>query len=139
MKKFKLFLSLFLLTVSSNIFAQSKTGQVYLIRSTGFEGSAVNHSFYLDDVLICKLKNQSYSIQDVPVGDHKISVVSGGLSNGKKSTPIVITVVEGKPNFVEVVSTKKEEYSNQITAVEILKNSADPILSKAKQITNCLH
>jgi hypothetical protein len=125
-----------LLTVSFTAFSQEKMGQVYLIRLTGFTGSAVNYSFYIDGQLACKLKNKSFSIHDLPVGDHTVSVVSGGISNGKKSTPLKITVVEGKANYVSVVSTQSG-YVNKITCQEITQNSADPILAKTTR-KDCL-
>lgn len=138
MKTIKLFSAiLFFLTVSFGAFSQTKTGPVYLIRSTGYTGSAVNYSFYIDDQLACKLKNKSFSIQDLPVGEHTVSVVSGGISNGKKSTPLKITVVEGKANYVSVVSTQSG-YVNKITCQEITQNSADPILAKTTQKKDCL-
>ncbi|SDF50553.1 Protein of unknown function [Mucilaginibacter pineti] len=138
MKAIKLFsLLAFFLTTSFGAFAQAKTGQLYLIRHTGFTGSAVNYSFYVDDQLICKLKNKSFSIHDLAVGDHTVSVVSGGLSNGKKSPPLKITVVEGKINYVSVVSTQAG-YANKITCQEITQNSADPVLAKSKQKKDCL-
>jgi hypothetical protein len=127
----------FMLTLSFNGFSQAKTGQVYLIRVTGYTGSAVNYSFYLDDKLICKLKNKSFSIHNIPVGTHTVSVVSGGISNGKKSDPLKITVVEGKANYVSVVSTQSG-YANKITCQEITQNSADPLLAKATQNKDCL-
>jgi hypothetical protein len=138
MKAIKLFpLVAFFLTMSFAAFSQTKTGQVYLIRSTGYTGSAVNYRFYVDDQLTCKLKNKSFSIHDLPAGEHTISVVSGGLSNGKKSAPLKITVVEGKANYVSVVSTQAG-YSNKITCQEITQNSADPILAKATEKKDCL-
>lgn len=127
----------FFITISFSAFSQAKAGQVYLIRSTGYTGSAVNYSFYIDDQLTCKLKNKSFSIHDLSVGEHTVSVVSGGISNGKKSTPLKITVVEGKPNYVSVVSTEAG-YVNKITCQEITQNSADPVLAKAKQKKDCL-
>ena len=128
----------FLVTASFSAFSQTKTGQVYLIRSTGYTGSAVNYRFYIDDQLVCKLKNKSFSIHDLSVGQHTVSVVSGGLSNGKKSAPLTIAVVEGKVNYVSVVSTEAG-YSNKITCQEITQNSADPILAKVKQKKDCLN
>jgi hypothetical protein len=126
-----------LLTVSFTAFSQEKTGQVYLIRLTGYTGSAVKYSFYIDDQIACKLKNKSFSIHDLSVGDHTVSVVSGGISNGKKSTPLKITVVEGKANYVSVVSTQSG-YVNKITCQEITQNSADPILANTTQKKDCL-
>jgi hypothetical protein len=132
-----IFLLACLLTISFKGFSQDKTGQVYLMRVTGFAGSAVNYRLYVDDKLVCKLKNKSYSIHDISVGDHTVSVVSGGLSNGKKSAPLKITVAEGKANYVSVVSTEAG-YVNKITCQEITQNSATPLLAKAKENKNCL-
>lgn len=138
MKVIRLFSLLILFsTVSFGAFSQEKTGKLYLIRVTGYTGSVVNYSFYLDDQLICKLKNKSFSIHDLPVGEHTVSVVSGGLSNGKKSVPLKITVAEGKVNYVSVVSTQSG-YVNKITCQEITLNSAEPILAKAKKKEDCL-
>lgn len=138
MKTIKFFAFLvFTLAASLNVFSQDKTGQVYLIRSTGYTGSAVNYRLYIDDHLACKLKNKSFSIHDIGVGQHTVSVVSGGISNGKKSAPLTITVVEGKANYVSVVSTQSG-YVNKITCQEITQNSADPLLAKATQNKNCL-
>ncbi|UKT64695.1 DUF2846 domain-containing protein [Pedobacter mucosus] len=138
MKSIKLSLLVsFLLMVSLPIFAQSNSGKVYLIRLTGFAGAAVNYSIYIDGKLACKLKNKSYSIQDLSVGDHSISVISGGLTNGKKSAPLKITVAADKSNYVNIVGTQSG-YANSITCQEITKNSADPLLAKAKQKVDCL-
>ena len=127
----------FLLIGCFGAFSQTKTGQIYLIRSTGYTGSAVNYSFYIDGQLICKLKNKSFSIHDLSLGEHTVSVVSGGISNGKKSTPLKVAVVEGKANYVSVVSTQAG-YVNKITCQEITQNSADPILAKATEKKDCL-
>lgn len=127
----------FMLAISFNAFSQTKTGQVYLIRSTGYTGSAVNYRLYIDDQLVCKLKNKSYSVHDIGVGQHTVSVVSGGISNGKKSAPLTITVIEGKVNYVSVVSTQSG-YVNKLTCQEITQNSAEPLLAKATQNQNCL-
>jgi len=132
-----LLLLAFLLTASFGAFSQTKTGQVYLIRYTGYTGSAINYSFYIDDQLVCKQKNKLYSIHDLSVGDHTVSVVGGGISNGKKSTPLKFTVIEGKANYISVVSTQSG-YVNKITCQEITQNSAEPLLAKSKEKTDCL-
>lgn len=137
MKTIKLLsLAVFLLVGALTTSAQTKTGQVYLIRSTGYTGSAVNYSFYVDDQLTCKMKNKSFSIHDFPLGEHTVSVSSGGISTGKKSAPLKITVTEGKVNYVSVVSTQAG-YSNKITCQEITENSANPLLAKATQKKDC--
>jgi hypothetical protein len=132
-----LVVSLLLLTASTSVFSQASTGKVYLIRVTGYTGSAVNYRFYIDDRLVCKMKNKTFSVQDLSLGDHTISVVSGGLSNGKKSAPLKINVSADKTNYITVSSTQSG-YVNKITCQEITKNSAEPLLAKAKQKQDCL-
>jgi hypothetical protein len=138
MKAIKLLsLTVFILITSVRAFSQTKTGQVYLIRSTGYTGTMVNYQFYIDGQLACKLKNKSFSIHDLPVGDHTVSVVSGGIANKKKSAPLKINVVEGKANYVSVVSTQYG-YINKITCAEMTQNTAEPMLTKATQKKDCL-
>jgi hypothetical protein len=138
MKAIKSFLVLAcILTFPFRSQSQTKTGQVYLIRVTGFTGSAVNYSFYVDNQLICKQKNKSYSVHDLSEGNHTVSVVSGGLSNGKKSDPLTFSVTEGKINYISVVSTQAG-YANKITCQEITQNSAPPLLEKASEKKDCL-
>jgi len=138
MKTIKIFAFLaFMFTVPFSAFSQDKTGQVYLMRATGYTGAAINYRLYIDNQLVCKLKNKSFSIQDISAGEHTVSVASGGISNGKQSVPLKITVVEGKVNYISVVSTQSG-YLNKITCQEITKNSADPLLTKATQNKNCL-
>jgi len=55
----------------------------------------------------------------------------------KKTPAVKITVVEGKTNFISVVSTEAG-YMNKIACQEITENSAQPLLAKAKEKTNCL-
>ncbi len=138
MKAFKLFALLaFLLTGSFGAHSQTSTGKVYLIRVTGYAGLAVNYHFYVDGKLVCKQKNKSYSVHDLSVGEHTVSITTGGLRTAKKTAPLKITVVEGKTNYVNVVSTEAG-YVNKINCQEITQNSAEPLLAKAKEKTNCL-
>jgi len=137
MKSFKLSLLAFLMTITFGAFSQTNSGKVYLIRFTGSTGSMVNYSIFVDGKLICKLKNKSFSIHNLSVGEHNVSVVGGGLSTGKKSAPLTFTVAENKTNYITVASTQNG-YANKITCQEITENSATPILAKAKENTNCL-
>jgi hypothetical protein len=127
----------FLLTWSYGAHSQTATGKVYLIRSTGYAGSVVNYHFFVDGKLVCKQKNKSYSIHDLSPGEHLISITSGGLPTAKKTPPLKITVVEGKTNYVSVVSTEVQ-YVNKIACQEITENSAQQFLSNATEKTNCL-
>jgi hypothetical protein len=127
---------LFLFAISFSANAQTNTGSLYLIRLTGSTGVAINYHFYVDGELICKLKNKSFSVHQLTPGEHTVSIGSGGLSNGKKSEPLKITVVEGKTNYVNVVGTQSG-YVNKLSCQEITQSSAEPLLAKSKQKTDC--
>ena len=138
MKALKLLALLaFLLTGSYSAQSQTKTGKVYLIRVTGYAGLAVNYHFYVDGKLICKQKNKSYSVHDLSVGDHAVNITTGGLPTAKKTAPLKFTVIEGKSNYISVVSTEAG-YVNKISCQEITQNSAAPLLAKAKEKKDCL-
>ncbi len=113
-------------------FSQDKTGTVYFIRATGYVGSAVNFRVYLDDTLLCKLKNKTYSVHSVAVGKHVVSAQNSGLSTRKKSAPFEINVQEGQITYVDVA------WANRVYCQEITPNSATMILKKTKQTTNCV-
>lgn len=128
---------LLLFVISFNAQSQTKTGSLYLIRLTGSTGAVVNYHFYVDGELICKLKNKSFSVHELSPGEHTVSISSGGLSTGKKTEPLKITVVEGKANYINVVGTQSG-YVNKLSCQEITQSSAEPLLAKAKQKTDCL-
>lgn len=98
----------------TSVFAQTKTGQIAFIRSTGFNGSAVNFKVYIDDSLACKLKNKTYSIHAVPVGKHNVASKNTGLGSTKKSAPFEVDVKEGKITYVAVINNGKV-YCEEIT------------------------
>jgi hypothetical protein len=110
---------------------QVKTGQICFIRATGYVGSAVNFKVYIDDSLACKMKNKTWSLHTVTVGDHTVSAKNTGLSLDKKSDPFKVTVEEGKITYVDVVC------ANKVYCQEITKNSADVKMAKLKQNTKC--
>lgn len=98
----------------TSVFAQSKTGQICFIRSTGFNGSAVNFKVYIDDSLACKLKNKTYSLHAVPAGKHNVTSKNTGLGSTKKSTPFEVDVKEGKITYVAIINNGKV-YCEEIT------------------------
>lgn len=138
MKLIKPLLSIALFTIIClSAYAQTKTGQIYFMRSTGFTGAAVNVRIYIDDQLVCKLKNNRFSIHDVATGKHVVTVQPTGISNGKKSDPITANVEEGKANYVNLV-LKTAGYASWLSCEEVTQSSADNTLKKIKQTSDCL-
>jgi hypothetical protein len=132
MQKFTLlFLFVFFNVISLATFGQAPTGKIYFIRATGYVGSAVNFKAYIDDGLVCKLKNKTYSVHIVNVGKHTVSASNTGLSNQKKSKAFEVSVEEGKTTYVDVA------WANDVLCQEITEKSAEVKLKGLKQNTKC--
>lgn len=84
--------------------AQTEQGKTYFIRSLNYVGSAVPFKLYVDDVLVCKLKNNKFSIHSLTPGKHIFSVQNTGLSNHKKSTPLKVNIEANKPTYLTVIN-----------------------------------
>lgn len=121
-----------LICCSIDAFSQSQTGQICFIRSTGYEASAVNFRVFIDDSLVCKLRNKHYSQHTVSAGEHTVSGKNTGLTLDKGSTPLKVKVEGGKTTYISVVLA-----SNKVSCLEITQNSADEVLKKVKPATNC--
>jgi len=133
MKKLRLPLLFTILSLlCAHAFSQEKTGQIYFIRATGYVGSAVNFRVFLDDSLVCKLKNKTYSVHNVKPGKHTVAAQNTGLSGDKRSEPFEIEVKEGAITYIDVI------WANKVSTEEITANSATSKLKKVKQTTKCL-
>ncbi len=130
MKTIKFLIPFLFLAVSLGAFAQDTNGQIYFMRNTGTKGALLNMKIYIDGSLICKLKNNAFSIHNMPAGEHTISVKSGGLPEA--SLPAVkITVVKDKPNYIQLLNTPR------LFAQEVSENSAKIVLKRLKKVENC--
>jgi len=133
MKKIRnISLLLFALCCSVAALAQDSTGKIYVIRRTGMNGSAVNYRIYVDDELICKMKNKAYSIHELKAGEHTISVRPGGIPDNRSIVPVKFTVAESKVSYFIINS------GNELSCLEIPQSSAEPMIAKSMQVTDCL-
>jgi hypothetical protein len=123
---------LLLICCATAVFSQSQTGQICFIRSSGYEASAVNFRVFIDDSLVCKLRNKRYSQHTVSVGEHTVAGRNTGLTIDRGSTPLKVKVEEGKITYISLVLV-----SNKVSCMEITQNSADVALKKVKEATNC--
>ncbi len=126
----KTILTILFLCVFASLKSFAQTGQICFIRSTGTTGSVVNISVYIDDSLVCKLKNKSYSLHDVPVGDHTVSAVSGGLAS-KRKIPFKVTVADGKISYVNILNM------SNIATEEVTENTGSQKIKTLIQNTGC--
>jgi hypothetical protein len=127
MKLLKLNLvAIFCLCLLPTLKAQDKMGKIYFIRATNYVGTMINYGFYIDDQLACKLKNNHYSIHDVPAGEHQVSVQDRGYGKRKKSKPLTVNVKEGEISYLSV-GAGSSLYLQEVTgasAEELLKKVA---------------
>lgn len=145
MKKKLLFLTTILFFVFSNLsLAQetstttnAKTGKVYFIRSTGFQGSAAAFTAFIDKQLVCRLNNKKYSIHEVPAGEHVFTVQFGGKKAKDKAEPITINVEEGKTYYIQMVF-QSGAFVNNLYCQEVTENSAKTVLVNCKEDDKCL-
>ena len=113
------------------------TGKVYFIRSTGFQGSAVAFTAFVDGELVCKLNNKKYSIHDVNVGEHTFTVQFAGKNAKAKAEPIKINIEAGKAYYIQMIF-EAGIVINNLYCLEIDENSAKNLISYCNQDTKCL-
>lgn len=138
MKKLKL-LGLFsvLTMISFTTLAQDKKGKVYFIRSTGFQGSAVPFTAFIDKELVCKLNNKKFSIHEVEPGEHSFAVQFAGKDAKEKAEKITIDVEGGKTYYIQMVF-QTGLIKNNLYCQEVTENSAKTVLVNCEEDTKCL-
>jgi len=133
--KFRIFtvlLTAILVSCLFSAFKPQETGQVYFIRSTNSVGSLVAYKVYIDDELVCNLKNKRYSVHNIAAGEHTVSVSNTGLSNHSKSRPLKIKVEAGKSNYLVVVN------GSEVYLQETVESSAQELLKRVAATAKCL-
>lgn len=107
-------------------------GKVYFLRSTNYVGSLVKFKMSIDGELVCKLKNQYYSVHSVPVGEHNFQVQNSGLTSKKLSRPLKITVSADKPVYLSVVN------ASPLYLEELTPASGERQIKSLLQTKDCL-
>lgn len=116
--------------------AQDK-GKVYFIRSTGFQGSAVAFTAFIDKELVCKLNNKRYSIHDVNSGEHTFTVQFAGKNAKAKAEPIKINIEAGKTYYIQMIF-EAGIAKNNLYCLELNENQGKSLLLYCEHDTNCL-
>lgn len=143
MKFFVSILSFFLLTLSIESAAQvdslNQSANIYFMRSTGFNGSAVAFSVFIDDSIVCRLNNKRFSIHEIQPGEHRFTIQFAGKKSKEKAKEETITVnVEtGKTYYIQAIF-QPGMFVNNIYPQEVTESSAKKILPKLKQDDKCL-
>lgn len=121
---------------SMNLSWGQETGQIYFIRSTGFQGSLTAFTAFIDGELACKLNNKKYSIHDVVPGEHQITVQFAGKKSKAKAEPITINVKAKKTYYVQMVF-QSGAFVNNLYCQEVTENSAQAVLPDLVEDTKC--
>ncbi|TDQ11254.1 DUF2846 domain-containing protein [Pedobacter metabolipauper] len=133
--KLKILTGLLIAAATSFVFTafqSQENGQVYFIRSTNSVGSMVAYKVYIDDILVCNLKNKRYSSHSIAAGEHTVSVRNTGISSHTKSRPLKINVAADKNNYLIVVN------GPNIYLQESVESSAQELLKKVAATKECL-
>lgn len=117
--------------------AQEDPAKVYFIRSTGFAGSAVPFTTFIDDQLVCKLNNKRFSIHEVKPGQHTFSVQFAGKKSKEAAEHISINVEAGKTYYVQLIF-QAGMIKNNLYCQEVTKNSAETVLQVCQEDKDCL-
>ncbi len=113
------------------------TAKVVFMRSTGYNGSAVAFTAFIDDKLVCRLNNKRFSTHIVAPGDHIFSVQFAGRGAKEKAERITITAEAGKTYYIQFVF-QPGLLVNNIYCQEVTENSAKTMLPKLKEDVKCL-
>lgn len=113
------------------------TGEVYLLRDTGNDGSAWAFRVFMDDHLICKLNNKRFSIHSVEAGEHQFFVQYSGNNPKNEAERIKVKIQPGKTYYILLIQ-KRGAFKENIFCQEVTENSAKPLLSSLKQDKKCL-
>lgn len=112
-------------------------GKICFLRSTGLRASAVSVKTFLDGILYCKLNNNRYSIQEVPIGKYSCFIQLRGLKLLQNTEKLDIEVKSSKITYVQFY-LEDEFLSFKFHSREISDDKAKDILNKTKEQTKCL-
>jgi hypothetical protein len=133
----KILLTLFIAMISTVLSAQAdsttavdtiNTAKIYVIRSTGYVGSAVNLRITVNDSMYCKIKNNRYAVFYITPGEH-IFYASSWDSGTDEKLGMKLTVEPGKSYYLGI-KIKQRFFKNEIFVEEITYNTAAPQLEK---------
>ncbi len=117
---------------STKILDTANMAKIYIIRSTGHVGSAVNLRVLVDEIPYCKIKNNRFTIFYLQPGTHKFYATSWDKPAAKDKFALSIPVEAGKTYYMSV-HIKQRFVGIEIFLEEITNNSALPLLSKYKE------
>jgi hypothetical protein len=117
---------------SVNSLDTTNMAKIFVIRSTGHVGSAVNLRVLVNDVNFCKIKNNRYAMFYVNPGVHIFNATSWDKPGTDAKFALNVPVEAGKTYYMSM-KMKQKFFGIEITLEEITYNTAAPMLEKYKR------
>lgn len=106
--------------------------KIYVIRSTGYVASAVNLRVVVDDVMMCKVRNNRYAVVFTEPGTHMFNATSWDKPTAREKFALKMPVEAGKTYYMSI-RIKQKFIDTEIFLEEITNNTAAPLLAKYKR------
>jgi hypothetical protein len=116
----------------TNSFDTTGMAKIYIIRSTGHVGSAVNLRVWVDSVMMCKVRNNRYAMFYVQPGMHAFNASSWDMAEPNSKIALKMPVEAGKTYYMSI-HIKQRFFGIEISVDEITYNTAAPQLEKYKR------
>jgi hypothetical protein len=114
---------------------ESESSKIFIIRDTGFVGSAGRFRFFMNDELICKIANKRYSVHKVEPGKHMIGFRERGRRLRDVDDRLVINVEPGEIVYIQLFL--ESGLATNLTFLEMDKYEAKLQMSKLLRNESC--
>jgi len=91
---------------------------------------------FIDEILVCRLANNTYSAHLVAPGKHRFSVQFAGKKSKEKSEKLEVNIEAGKKYFIQI-TFEGGAFINNVYCQEITENSAKQAFKKLKLAESC--
>lgn len=119
-------------TDTTKIIDSSTMATVYVFRSTGHVGSAVNLRVMVDEVMKCKIRNNRYAVIMVEPGTHTFNATTWDKPGTPEKFGLKVPVEAGKSYYMST-RIKQKFVGIEILIEEVTYNTAAPLLAKYKK------
>ena len=134
---FSFFFSVMCRAQTENIPSEkTENGTVFLIRSTGYSGSADAFNVFIDDILVCRLMNDYYSAHLIAPGVHSFSVQFRGKISKNSAEKLKVNIEAGKKYFIQL-TFQIGAFTSKVYCQEITENSANQAFKKLNGADDC--
>ena len=115
---------------------KTENGTVFLMRSSGYSGSAGTFSVFMDDILVCRVMNNCYSVHLIAPGEHKFSVRFSGKNPKNAAEKLEINIEAGKKYFIQL-TLEVGAFNANVYCQEITESSARQLFKRLKLADSC--